>query len=129
MANRTTRTITIDAVDKASLSREDINLIATMRQAPDAVLVLFADSPFTPLVTDGVILCDCTGGAITINLPPLADTIGTVLAIKKVDVSANAVTIDADGSETIDFTTTKTLAARGDRTRQYPDPTYGWVNI
>ena len=60
-----------------------------------------ADSPYTVESGDYCLLCDCTGGAIQVDLPT---AIGNTreLQIKKIDVSANAVTIDAFGTETIE---------------------------
>ena len=50
-----------------------------------------------------VILCDCSGRAITITLPEAATNSAKVYYIKKVDSSGNAVTIKGDASdETID---------------------------
>lgn len=51
---------------------------------------------------DMVLLVDCTGGAVTVTLPLAAENVGRVLWAKKVDVSANAMTVDGSGSETID---------------------------
>lgn len=47
-------------------------------------------------------LCDCTSNAITINLPAAASHTGRVYEIKKIDATGNVVTIDGNGSETID---------------------------
>lgn len=57
-----------------------------------------------------MILADATGGSFTITLTAAA-TLGNdfPIVIKKVDSSANTVTIDADGSETIDGKTTLVL--------------------
>ena len=57
--------------------------------------------------TDHTTLCDCTSNAITINLP--AAVAGTRYEIKKTDATSNAVTIDGNGSETIDGATTITI--------------------
>jgi hypothetical protein len=67
----------------------------------------FADSPYTVLTSDYAFLCDCTGGVIVVNLPT---AIGNTreLQLKKIDVSANAVNIDAFGTETIDGALTNT---------------------
>lgn len=62
--------------------------------------------------TDFTVLCDATSGAVTANLPAAVD--GTVYVIKKTDVSANAVTVDGNASETIDGATTLVLAAQWD---------------
>ena len=55
------------------------------------------------------ILVDASGGNITITLP--APTTGKVYIIKKIDNTANTVTIDA-GTQTIDGVNTKTLSAQ-----------------
>jgi hypothetical protein len=64
-----------------------------------AVTTKIAD--YTALTSDDVILVNATSGAITITLPT-AVSATRVLKIKKTDSSANAVTIDGNGSETID---------------------------
>ena len=65
------------------------------------------DSPYTVESGDHTILCDCTGGAIQVDLPT---AIGNTreLRLKKIDISANAVTIDAFGTETIERALTNT---------------------
>lgn len=64
--------------------------------------IVFADSPYTALVPTDLLLCNATGGAITVNLYTAVGNEGKVLRIKKTDTSSNAVTIDASGAETID---------------------------
>ena len=72
----------------------------------------------TLVTTDCVVLCDCTSNAITINLP-LANISGTGAAgktyhIKKIDSTSNTVTIDGNGSETIDGDLTKVITSQWD---------------
>lgn len=50
-------------------------------------------------VENDVVVCDCTSGAITVTLPDA--TSGTMIAVKKVDTTANAVTITAAGGWTV----------------------------
>ena len=57
--------------------------------------------------TDHTKLCDCTSNAITVNLD--AANAGIQYTIKKTDASANAVTIDGFGAETIDGAATKVI--------------------
>lgn len=58
-----------------------------------------------------VILCDASGGAFTVTLLAAATAgDGSSIIIKKTDSSANAVTVDGNGSETIDGSTTYSLA-------------------
>lgn len=61
---------------------------------------------------DYMILCDATGGAITVNLPAVSGANEVILVIKKIDSSGNAVTIDGSGSETIDGATTQSLSSQ-----------------
>ncbi len=56
--------------------------------------------------TEQVIFVDATSAAVTITLPAVASSKDRFYFIKKIDSSANAVTIDGAGSETIDGQTT-----------------------
>ena len=62
------------------------------------------------LPTDGTIRADSTAGAITLTLPITPDD-GQVVIVKKIDASANAVTINGNGN-LIDGSATKTIAAQ-----------------
>jgi len=58
-------------------------------------------------------LCDATGGAITANLPAVADTrLGRRVCVIKTDASGNAVTVDGNAAETINGAATYSLAAQ-----------------
>ena len=57
-----------------------------------------------------LILVDASSAAVTITLPSGEDDLE--YHIKKVDSSSNAVTIDGDGSETIDGLTTRELTTQ-----------------
>lgn len=50
---------------------------------------------------------DTTSAGFTVMLPPAATYPGRQIAVKKIDASANNVTVDGDGSETIDGAATK----------------------
>jgi hypothetical protein len=62
---------------------------------------------YTATLFNTTILVDATGGNRTITLPTAASQPGMILHIKKIDASGNSVTIDGNGSETIDGATTK----------------------
>lgn len=49
-----------------------------------------------------VVLCDASSGPLTITLPAASANGGRLYHIKKADSSANAVTLDGDGLDTID---------------------------
>lgn len=82
-------------------------------------------SSHTTLTTNAIVIVDATDGVITITLPPA--NIGAEFIIKKIDVSANAVTVDGDGSETIDNVTTKALGSQYDNVHIVSDGTEWWI--
>lgn len=67
---------------------------------------------YTATDYDTVILCDASAAAFTVTLPPAADRTGKVFEVKKIDATANTVTIDGDGSETIDGGTTAVITSQ-----------------
>jgi len=65
---------------------------------------------YSPLISDYYILCDCTAGDITINMPDSVGHVGNEWVITKIDSSVNKVIIDPFGSELINgFSTMKIL--------------------
>ena len=64
---------------------------------------------YTLDTTYDVVLCNCAGGAITLNLPAVATSAGFGYTIKKIDSSANTVTIDGNAGELIDGVITQTI--------------------
>ncbi len=82
---------------------------------------------YTAADTDTVIICDATGGAFTVALPAAGDNTGKVFYLKKIDSSANAVTIDGDGAETIDDAATLVLNSQYDAAMLVSDGTEWWI--
>lgn len=66
------------------------------------------DSPVTAAYGD-LILCNCASNPITVNLPSASGASGKEVTVKKIDSSANAVTLDGSGAETIDGSATDTI--------------------
>lgn len=64
---------------------------------------------------------------ITITLPPAADATGHIYFIKKIDSSANVVTIDPSGSETIDGGLTAVLTVQYEAITIQSDGTEWWI--
>ena len=52
------------------------------------------------------VLADASSGAITVTLPQASTVDRVMFNIKKIDSSVNKVTVDGNGSETIDGSTT-----------------------
>lgn len=59
---------------------------------------------------DHTVLGDATAGAMAVNLPAAASNSGRIIVVKKIDSSGNAVTIQANGSDTIDGAATKAIS-------------------
>jgi hypothetical protein len=59
-----------------------------------------------------VVRCDPTGGGFTVTLPSAAaaGAAGRQIIVKNASSSTNTITVDGDGSETIDGSSTKTIA-------------------
>lgn len=74
-----------------------------------------------------VLLCDATTAPFTVTLPDATKNGGRKLTIKKVDASANAVTIDGAGSQTIDGATTDSLASQYDSLTMVSDGVEWWL--
>lgn len=67
---------------------------------------------YTAALTDDVILCDATAGNMTIDLPSAASAVGKTYAIKKIDATANTVTIDGNVGELIDGAATQVISSQ-----------------
>lgn len=74
--------------------------------------IVFADSPYTVLAADATLFADATGGPITVNLPAAAANAGRIITVKKIDSSANEVTIDPNGAETLDGAVTQSIGVQ-----------------
>lgn len=73
--------------------------------------------------TDHVVLVNATGGAVTLTLPPVASLgPGFEYVVVKTDSSANAVTLDGNGTETIDGATTRAIRTQWGAYRLVVDP-------
>ena len=73
---------------------------------------------YTAAAADETILANSSTGVVTITLPTAVGVAGKVYTVKKIDSSANAVTVATTSSQTIDGTTTYSLANQ-----------YGGVNV
>lgn len=100
-----------ESVDATALvtTNGDIKLIHAGYSKGTAGTAKIADSTLTN--NDYIIEVDSSGGAFTQTLPAVADVkTGKRYLFKKVGTGTNAVTLDGDGSETIDGATTNATA-------------------
>lgn len=97
--------------DATAIASDGTNWLQLYRGLFPQVLSKSAD--YTVAVADGddvTVLMDATGAARTVTLYTAVGNIGRRVIAKKTDSSTNAVTIDGNGSETIDGALTLTLS-------------------
>ena len=87
-------------------------LRATANSLANNFLTKTTDYTFT--VNDSIVYVNCASGNVTITLP-LANIHGTTqswrLTVKRVDSSANVLTVNTSGTDTIDGATSTTISA------------------
>jgi|DEB0MinimDraft_3_1074331.scaffolds.fasta_scaffold00273_9 hypothetical protein len=72
------------------------------------------------------VLCDASSNQMTVTLPRAGSMVGRVVTVKKIDSSANTVTIDGYKSETIDGDTTTIITKQWTSLRLQSDGN-NWV--
>jgi len=99
----------------AALSASNAAASAAASSWQDVVFKTFADTPVA--VTDSengyLYIVDCSGGNVVINLPSVAALTLTApwrVGFKKSDTSANTITINRDGTDTIDGATSVVIS-------------------
>lgn len=74
-------------------------------------------SAYTITTADQVVVADATSAAFTLLLPTAVGNGGKVFDIKRINAGTNAVTIDANGSQTIDGAATYVLQSQWEAVR------------
>jgi flagellar hook assembly protein FlgD len=87
-----------------------VQVLSEEKTAGRAVAVATKTASYTATAADEVILVSAASGAVTITLPAASGAAGRRYTIKKTDVGLNTVTIDGNGSETIDGALTLVIA-------------------
>lgn len=84
-----------------------------INRAADGYLfpVLLVDATYTLSYNDACVFADATSGSFSINLKPARECEQKRITIKKIN-AANTVTIDPNGSETIDGASTYALTTQ-----------------
>jgi hypothetical protein len=99
------------AITYPSMGKWKVNTLSVDSAIYEAGIKTITATAYTASNGDNTILCNATGGAITVTLPPAtAAMAGRILTIKKIDASVNSVTIAGNASETIDGSNTQPLA-------------------
>ena len=77
--------------------------------------------------SDFTVLGNATAAAFSITLTAAASNTGRIMSFKKVDASANNVTIQANASELIDGSNTKVISAQYSAILIQSDGTSWWI--
>lgn len=88
----------------------------------------FVSSTYSVSPSDSIILADSTSGAFTITLGTAIGNVGRKITIKKTDSSTNLVTVDGNGSETIDGKAYITLSGQYESVELISDNTNWLIN-
>lgn len=88
----------------------------------------FSDTPFTATTASKIILWTTTGGNCTQALPAASTCPGAIFTIVKMTADANTVTIDPNGSETINGETTMVLSVQYSSARVMSISS-GWILV
>lgn len=85
----------------------------------------FADSPYTVTSSDNgkLIVVDTTGGAVVINLPSIAAITTPFTLGVQLDAGTNGITINRNGTDTIDGATSKSITVTGSGAQLLADTT------
>jgi hypothetical protein len=84
-------------------------------------------SSFSPSVAQNTILANCTSAPITVTLPTPASSTGYLFYIKKIDASANALTIVVAGGANIDYASSQSTTVQGYSWTVICDGTQYWL--
>jgi hypothetical protein len=84
--------------------------ITKVQTSQTAYTIKTISETYVASIYDSVLLVNATGANVVITLPQASTVLGKRYDIKKIDATANTVTITTYMSETIDGTTTQLLA-------------------
>jgi hypothetical protein len=79
------------------------------------------------LGNDYIVLVDATAGNVVLDLPVASTNKGALVVVKKLDASANTVTLEANGAETIDGAANKVISTQYDKFTVVCDGVEWWV--
>lgn len=112
------------ATGQITVDQQRNQMLASLAKSLAALTLNNSVFAFTTVTTSTAIttsntsvFADATSGAITITLPLAASAPGKEFLIEKIDSSGNAVTVSRAGSDTINGSTTKSLASQYNFTR------------
>lgn len=84
-------------------------------------------SSITLTLENSTVLCDATGGSFTVTLPDVLEFSDVFFTIKRIDASANMVTIDGDGANVETLATLVLSGAGRPSVTLQSDGTEWWI--
>lgn len=93
-------------------TRKFLELIAKASDKGKFSIVTTTEASYDLTPLNYTVIADATSNAIVINLPLASRAKGRIFVIKKVDASANAVTLTPRTAETIDGSATKSTTTQ-----------------
>lgn len=91
------------------------------------VAISIKNANYTLMTSDNVILGDATSGGLIFTLPPAASAPGSVFFLKKIDPSANVVTVKGNLTELIDNSNTLLINSQFVSVTVVSDGTQYWL--
>ena len=88
-----------------------------------------ADTPYTLIATDQLLLVDTSSGNVTVNLTAIANEDGRDLIVMKSTLDDYAITLDGNSSETINGSTTKIIQSQYGGLHIRCDASVGWLIV
>jgi hypothetical protein len=114
-----------------NISAETINLVNVVTQNTRTLTftpnTTSKTSNYTVTDSEMVVLVDATSGPVTITIPSLYA--GGNLIIKKIDATANAVIIDPEGSDLVEFAATQSMTTQGQAYNIVRSSSNSWYKI
>lgn len=101
------------------MGQTNIDVLGTVTAAKAAT--------FTVDDSAGTFLCDATAAPVVVNLPLAASAKYRRITVKKIDASANAVTLDGSGAETIEGAATLATTTQYKAYTVQSDGTTWWI--
>jgi hypothetical protein len=102
--------------------RESRDIVISGSGGYTIITVNFASSPYTILPTTGITLyqVDCTSGNVIMNFPTAIGSTA-IWGVKKIDSSANTITLEPFGAQTIDGNANQTILFQNTQVDIYSD--------
>jgi hypothetical protein len=89
--------------------------------------VIHTSTNYSIALSNATVIADASSASVTITLPTASSANEYVFTIKKRDVSANSVVVDASGAEVIDGSTTYSLLTQYEAITVQSDGIQWWI--